>query len=1003
MACQLIFLSGPRAGAGVRVERSPFSIGRDPRCDLAFEPTRNLTVSAQHAQIVAEGGQHRLRDSSTNGTLINGQPQTDAILRGGEVIELGAGGPRLRFVLLEEGGISEGAAGTTLPVEQGGGAAGEPSDVAEPAEDEIVSEVTVVLKRAGVEEPLTFTQQVIRMGRDALADVSFDLHTDLLVSYNHAKIMALEGRAVLFDSESTNGTYVSGRRINRHDLKGGEEIELGQGGPCLRVVSVSSQQVAKQRTTVSPKAEGETIFAGAAATAKDLSLGEASLLGEYPAAGRMTIGRHPDSTIILDSLFVSSTHAIIERGQDGVMTLRDAGSANGVYVGGERAVEAAIIAGTEFVVGPYVLKFTGAEVLVFDTRTRTWVDADNLCFVDARTRRNYLDHVSLKIQPGEFVCILGPSGCGKSTLLKGLNGCSRADSGVVLMNNIDFYGNYEQLKHQVGYVPQDDIIHPQLSAWRTLQYAARLRLPAGTDRGSRDARIQDVLSVLELFDHRHKPIHKLSGGQRKRVSIAVELLTDPAIIYLDEPTSGLDPNLEEKMMLLFREMTLQGKTVATVTHTLDNIHLADKITFLVDGKLAFFGSDADARAFFQVEQLPDIYKRFEERRGDLDALRQEFERSPTYAANIGDPLARSEEETARPRRQPRRGKKMGPGAIRQFGVLSGRYLEVLTRDVRNTAILLLQAPLVALFICLAVTTDQPDRGPTSTMFLIMSLSALWFGCSNAARELTKEAAIYRRERMVNLRVIPYVASKFFVLQFLALLQVTMMLGIVFLLRPGHVLDEPPQACVRWGIQACSALILQGVPGGFWPHLLNLYLTALNGIGLGLLVSALVGNSDKAMSLVPLVLIPQVLFAGSFGIPQHDETIKRGVGYAMSLNWSLDQAKRVAMCTPQQEKGKAGCARCIHAHDPFKHRLLKTEDQADDAHCKAVLPVVGQMSQFPESLQVVEDGLYTPASAHGKGLARQATRSSRGFFFLGGYSLALFVLVCVFVRLKDRKR
>jgi len=313
---------------------------------------------------------------------------------------------------------------------------------------------------------------------------------------------------------------------------------------------------------------------------------------------------------------------------------------------------------------------------------------------------------------------------------------------------------------------------------------------------------------------------------------------------------------------------------------------------------------------------------------------------------------------------------------------------------------------VALFVVLAVHTDQPDRGPTSTMFLIMSLSALWFGCSNAAREITKESSIFARERMVNLKVIPYIASKFFVLQWLALLQVSTMLTIVYFFRSGYTLPQSPAVCARWNIQACSLLILDGVPGDYWLHLLNLYLTALGGIGLGLLISALAGNSDKAMSLVPLVLIPQVLFSGSFGIPKADEMVKRGVGYAVTLNWSLDQAKRIAMCTAEQEKPPgspgSGCRGCIHAYDPFKHLALATEGQDDDARCAAVLSAVSQMTEFPESLQVVEDGLYTPPGRHGQGQARDATRSYIGLFVLGGYALLFFVLICIVVRLKDRK-
>jgi hypothetical protein len=126
---------------------------------------------------------------------------------------------------------------------------------------------------------------------------------------------------------------------------------------------------------------------------------------------------------------------------------------------------------------------------------------------------------------------------------------------------------------------------------------------------------------------------------------------------------------------------------------------------------------------------------------------------------------------------------------------------------------------------------------------------------------------------------------------------------------------------------------------------------------------------------------------------------------MSLNWSLDQAKRIAMCVPAEEKPVGapgtGCTRCLHAYDPFKHQLLRAESQTDDGQCKAVLPMLSQMMEFPESLQVVEDGLYTPFSSHGKGAPREATRSLHGLFALGGFASLYFALVCLFMRRKDR--
>ena len=1024
MLCRLVFLSGPREGEVVTVERAPFWLGRDPRCDLTFDPEQDLTVSGRHACIEVDAqGVLSLRDNSTNGTQVNNVGIKRAPLTMDDLIELGAGGPRLRFLPAPAAAASDTRSNTsgatvlaseletTADTSGEGGKGGKrlkPTEAVPTEPEETVWQLDLELEHPpGNVPPLRFSRPVVRLGRSPEADVRFDLQAELLVSYSHAKIMALDGRAVLFDSDSTNGLFVDGRPVSRHDLRQGEEIELGRGGPRVKVSALRLSQVTSHATVraADDETRGGTVFGGDAPALGDLSLGQAELLGEHPLDRSLTLGRDEGNDVVLDSLFVSSRHAVVER--DGAcVVVRDLGSANGTFLAGERVREAELAPGTELAVGPFLLKFSGTSLLVFDTRTRTWVDAHRLTRTDPRTGHDFLDNVSMRVQPGEFVCILGPSGCGKSTLLQALAGARPADQGRVLLNGIDFYAHHEQLKHQVGYVPQDDIIHPHLTVWRTLHHAARLRLPRGTDRHTRRQRVEEVLGVLELYDHRDRTISRLSGGQRKRVSIAVELLTDPAIIFLDEPTSGLDPNLEEKMMLLFREMTLKGKTVVTVTHTLDNIHLADKVLFLVDGKLAFYGTPDEGKAFFQVERLPQVYKRFDERKGDLTGLRDEFQASTIFQRHVGDELQQRVERLEAPR-QPRRASRTRPGFFRQLYILTARYMELITRDLRNTAILLVQAPLVALFIVAATHTDQPDRGPTSTLFLVMSLSALWFGCSNAAREISKEGAIFARERLVNLGVVPYVASKFFTLQLLSLVQVAVMLGLVHLLRGGYVLDQPPPACARWGIQACSALILPGVPGSFPMHLLNLYLTALGGVGLGLLISALAGNSDKAMSLVPLVLIPQVLFSGSFGVPGPEEALKRGVGYAMVLNWSLDQSKRFAMCTAAQEKPRgdpgAGCARCLHAYDPSRHRRLKVEAQDDDSRCLAVLPVVAQMTDFPESLQVVEDGLYTPPSTHGKGKARDAHPAVIGLYVQGGVVLLLFGLVCVALRWRERRR
>lgn len=979
MGWRIVLVEGANAGTTFDLGVSDFWLGRDPSCDVRFDPSKDLTVSARHLRLSCGDQGLAFFDASTNGTLVNGVPQKEGVLQDGDVVELGAGGPKLR---------AERVAGLCAQTQDALSATPKGATVRDCS-----IEIRATLLPGG--DRLAFVQPLIRFGRDPESDVAFDVRRDRMVSLNHAKISVVDQEATLFDLESMNGTFVGGERIARRVLVGGEVVEFGLDGPRVRLELSRHDPVT---AVVEPTGGASTLFVSDVAL-RDLRLGPTELLGDYPLQPELVIGRDVGCGIVLDSPFVSKRHVRVQR-QGERLALHDLGSANGIFVRGKSVRQIEISEGEEFSLGPYLVKYASQALLVFDTRSRASIDALDLCRWDARRQHCFLDHVTLKIRPGDFLCILGPSGCGKSTLLKCLNGYARADEGRVLLNGVDFYGCYEQLKYQVGYVPQDDIVHSELSVERTLRYAAGLRLPVAVGRAERERRIADVLSTLELHDHRHRPVGQLSGGQRKRVSIGVELLTEPAVLYLDEATSGLDPNLEEKMMLLLRELTLRGKTVVAVTHTLDHVRLADKVAFLAAGQLAFLGSADEAREFFDVEQLPGVYKRLDEPpAADGRSLQQTFRESEVYRRHIGGIDADHGASTQAIRRS---GRRFGRSGWVQFGLLVGRYAEIMVRDVRNTLILLSQAPLVGLFVVLALSSKEPETAPTSTVLLLMSLSALWFGCSNAARELTKERSIFDRERMVGLRIVPYVCSKFFVLQLLALVQVASMLAVVYWFRPGYQLAEVPHLCERWQIDACRELILAGLPGSFGAHFLNLYLTALSGIGLGLLISAVAGNSDKAMSLVPLILIPQVLFSGGFGLPQTDEPVRRGLGYVMALNWSLDQGKRIAMCAPEDEKGPRGCKRCIHAYDPNKARRLGEEPQEAHGRCAALAQVLSALVEQPETISLMEDGWYTQKSQHRAGPPGRAHPSYRGMIALLSMAGLWFVLVCLFVRLRDRQ-
>jgi ABC transport system ATP-binding/permease protein len=359
------------------------------------------------------------------------------------------------------------------------------------------------------------------------------------------------------------------------------------------------------------------------------------------------------------------------------------------------------------------------------------------------------------------------------------------------------------------------------------------------------------------------------------VSIATEMLTEPNLLFLDEPTSGLDPGLEEALMLVLRELSYKGKTVVLVTHTLDNIHLCDAVALLVEGRLAFYGPAAEARAYFGIDHMVALYGRLKER--PAEEWRGEFAKSEAHRARIVEPLATlpsadaSALSSAGAAAPPvPRDVASGAGGLRQLAILTARYFETTTRDARNVLLLVAQAPLIAGLIGLSLlygASDVAYTKPKNTILFLLALTAVWFGCSNAARELVKERAIYLRERMVNLRVAPYVLSKVVVLGALAAVQC-----VLFLI----ILD------VWFGIPGRPALLLAAM-----------LLASTVGILLGLAISALVSTADRAMTLLPIVLIPQVLFT----IPAVQMDMKGPAGMVarvMPTWWAYDLLRRVAL-------------------------------------------------------------------------------------------------------------
>ncbi len=776
----------------------------------------------------------------------------------------------------------------------------------------------------------TLRNDATLLGRDNSADIEIDAAA-AVVSRRHAEIRRQpDGSYLLLDLKSFNGTLLNQQLISQPEvLHHGDRVQLGGGGPILRFINpanpvprtdatpsmaisgsnfvnrVSNPSLGRglERTIVY-RAGTDQLAPVRPETSTEVFLFEHSFNGKE----KLSVGRGADNDIRLDGLLISKHHARFFKTSQGVM-VEEAGSTNGVYLNGGRVSGRRLIQKEDIVqIGPFLLRAdVETGIAVFDTRAKTRIDAVEISEIVPRGQgsRKLLDQVSLAIDANEFVGVLGPSGAGKSTLIQALNGMRRTRGGRVLINNLELYQHIDSLKQSIGYVPQDDIIHRELTVYRTLYYVARLRLSWDVSKNEIDQIIGEVLDVTGLTTRRDTLVSQLSGGQRKRVSIAVELITKPSIIFLDEPTSGLDPGAEERIMKLFRQIAESGRTVILTTHAMENVRLFDKVVLLMGGKLIFYGKPSELLKFVGVNNFIDLYNKIEEpieieaaklssisanvtraqqrtyetRRAEIAEVvaedwRQRFIATESYKQYVSTPLSQVQQATTSAA-APRRRRSVIDSAL-QWITLVRRYFEVLAHDKWNLFVLLGQAPIIALLTYLVVGKNDPRDFP----YFILALVAIWFGSSVAARELVKERPIFRRERMVNLRLLPYVASKLWVLSFIVVLQAALLFLTLKILHFAGIMYLPG--------------LLFGVP-----QLLVLCLTGIVGIALGLLISAVVRTSEVATSLIPLILIPQILFAGLVAVPTG---FSRLVGAAMPATWSFDELKRLSTLDTLKEEG-----------------------------------------------------------------------------------------------------
>lgn len=540
------------------------------------------------------------------------------------------------------------------------------------------------------------------------------------------------------------------------------------------------------------------------------------------------IGRDESCDIKLSHISVSKYHAKIICERDGHYIV-DNGSTNGVIVNNQR------ISGKKKLQEKDVITITNSK-LIFTKEVVSYccyksgisVDASDIVIKRGKGRKASItsNHVNVNIRPGELVAIIGGSGAGKSTILNCMCGYLEPDAGDVFVNGVNLYQNFDSLKKLIGYVPQSDIVYDNLTLYDMLLYTAKLRLPKDTTSAEREVVINRAIEMVELTEKKNNLIKSFSGGQRKRASIAVELLSDPNLLFLDEPASGLDPGTERNLMQSLRNMADNGKTVMLVTHSTLQLKMCDKIVFMGrGGHLCFCGHYDEALTFFGVSDIIDIYNLITEQPTEWKA---KFEKTRTNEKKIN--TATMPSSSFRKNR------------FRQLSVLNSRYMKLIKNDKQRLFLLLVQAPLLAILISFVADGKQFEQYEmTKSLLFALSCSAFWVGMLNAIQEICKERNIMKREYMTGLSLSAYVASKIYVLGKLCLIQSVLITGVF-----SAVVGLPEEGVLL---------------SPFLELLLNTFITAVASTAMGLFVSSLFTNADRAMTVAPLLLMPQILFSG----------------------------------------------------------------------------------------------------------------------------------------------
>ena len=545
------------------------------------------------------------------------------------------------------------------------------------------------------------------------------------------------------------------------------------------------------------------------------------------------------------------------------LEIRDNDSSNGTFVNGTLITSAKLRDGDIVTIGNTDLLATGNTLVPQPAATRTsGLTAHGLALtIDGH---QLLQDVSFTAKPGTLTAVIGPSGAGKSTLVKLIGGALPRSAGLVAFDGHDVHAEYASMRSRIGMVPQDDVVHRQLTVEQALNFAAELRLPPDTTADDRREVVERVLDELELTPHKDTRVDKLSGGQRKRASVAMELLTGPSLLILDEPTSGLDPALDRQVMTMLRRLADAGRVVIVVTHSLTYVGMCDQILLLAPGgKTAFADPPAQIGPVMGSTDWADIFARVST---DPDGAHRAY-----LSRHPASPRRPSPTAGAAPLGKPPR-----TSSWRQMMTLVRRQTRLITSD-RGYFAFLAVLPFVLGVLSLAVPGSTGlGRPPGATeepidILILLNIGAVFLGTALTVRDLVGERMIFQRERAVGLSASAYLMAKVVVYSIAALIGTAVMVAIMTIGKgtPAHG----------------GALLGTGVPPGVLELYLGLALTAITSAMVGLTLSSLARSTEQVLPMLVVTIMVSMVLAGGL-IPVTGRLVLDQLAWFVPARWGF---------------------------------------------------------------------------------------------------------------------